>query len=217
MFYITYENNSKHKLINDNIHNNKSNYEILLKSDYELIKEIYITNIQEDFKDLNTLIDKLINLKKISIVYGFYDLLHKNHKYFNITLFYNCKNLEVLNLYCNNLFHIDKNILTSCCKLQKIDLSHNKISYLNKNTFTHLHNLTYLNLSFNNLKTIDFNLFMFNKDLEYLFLDNNEIYEIIENDKIQFLNLKVLLLHNNNLTNVYNLNKNNLSINKNIN
>jgi Leucine-rich repeat (LRR) protein len=204
MFYITYENNSKHKLINDNIHNNKSNYDILLKSDYELIKEIYITNMQEDFKDLNT----LINLKKISIVYGFYDLLHKNHEYFNIALFDNCKNLEVLNLYCNNLFHIDKNIFTSCSKLQKIDLSHNKISYLNINTFTNLHNLTYLNLSFNYLKTINFNLFIFNKNLEYLFLDNNEIYQIIENEHVKLPHLNVLTLHNNNLNNDYNFNKN---------
>jgi Leucine-rich repeat (LRR) protein len=112
----------------------------------------------------------------------------------------NPDNVEVLNLYDNNITHLDNDIFIYLNNLQELSLSHNKLNHLNKDSFKHLTNLQILYLDNNNLTTLDKDIFNNLTNLQELYLNNNLLTTLDKDIFINITNLQQLHLDNNKLT-----------------
>ena len=114
--------------------------------------------------------------------------------------FANCKNLQQLSIYGNNLIKVDKNAFSENLQLQNLGISGSQLTDLPASVFTNLGNsLAYLSLSYNKLTTLRPGWFSTLQKLEFLDLDNNEIEELPINIFSSAKNLNILSMESNKL------------------
>lgn len=94
-------------------------------------------------------------------------------KYINVTML---NVLEIFDLSCNHIQHIDKNYFSGQMKsLKRLNLSGNKLDGILKEPFHNLLNIDTLILSNNNISIIDLETFLVLPNLQYLDLSFNNI------------------------------------------
>ncbi|KAL7042838.1 hypothetical protein ACKWTF_001305 [Chironomus riparius] len=111
-------------------------------------------------------------------------LILKNVLLFEIdeTSFFNCSDLEYLDLSNNILEYIGKGVFVRCPKLKIIDLSYNRLDRIEEQAFINLANLTQLNLEENFLVIYNQPSYSWNlPKLEILNLSDNYILTLSDN------------------------------------
>ncbi|KAL7050532.1 hypothetical protein ACKWTF_004118 [Chironomus riparius] len=150
--------------------NPKSNftYESTVLQHLKNLSVINLDNWNLKFENIKILIDKLTNLKKISIATNL--LSDISFGFFN-----QFKVLEVLNMDNCSISSIPNNVLKEFPKIKEFSLRHNLFKSIIKKTFEKLGSLEVLKLGHNEIQDVDFKSFDIHFQLKELDLSNNNI------------------------------------------
>lgn len=152
-----------------------SNSNITIPPRFE-VENVYSTrNISKDFKTAHANQENIVFDKRVTRA-----LILKNNNIRDLRDFAFNGNLQILDLSCNGLQHIDDTTFTEIMGLERLNLRNNSLNKISSNLFKHLQNLQYLDLSFNNLTKISKEVFWGIKNLKYLDLSNNTIKTVDE-------------------------------------
>lgn len=185
---------------------------------YKFKKIIVIDNFVKEDSNLDILVNKFKQIKKLSIKFMFFDGISKllNGHHFENLLELNIHSCEIneilekwinrlaklqsLSIRLNNILIIECDAFSSLKNLNYLSLEHNSIESLDSRYFSELINLETLCLNHNRLKSLDENTFSGLKNLKTLDLKSNEL-EILEVNSFRGLgNLKKLNLSKNKLS-----------------